>query len=116
MFRLVLLRIAPLTAIALLSMALTKSGDYPLSVAVGGILGLLNHEGLKWGVKRLLSVTRTGIVIVILNMLRISAFFMVSIVLLYYKVVNFRGFVIGITVVYLIVLTEGWVCSRHGQR
>lgn len=116
MFKPVLLRIAPLTAIALLSMVLTGNYDYPLSVAIGGILGLLNHEGLKWGVKRLLVTARAEVVIVILNMLRIGAFFIVSVVLLYNKAVNFRGFVIGITVAYLIILTEGWIGSRHGQR
>jgi hypothetical protein len=80
----------------------------PLSILLGGILGLLNLKGLARGVENLIGITQraTGILI-ISSLLRLSLLALVLAILIIYRLVNILGILIGFTVVFISIVIEG---------
>lgn len=78
----------------------------PVSIILGGILGLANIKGLAWGIDGLLNTEKANIKIVLLNIFRLFILFIVIIVLSLLKLINFLGLLIGITVVFVVLIKE----------
>lgn len=78
----------------------------PVSIIVGGILGLANIKGLAWGLNGLLNTEKPNLKIVFLNLFRLVILFIIIIVLSLLKLINFLGLLIGITVVFFVLIKE----------
>jgi hypothetical protein len=95
--------------------ALYEWKKLPLSILVGGALGLANLKGLAWGLKDFaISPRPTGKVI----FLGIGRFFILScilIILALLRLINFLGILIGFTVVFILILKEGLRVARESS-
>ncbi len=95
-----------LLPLALLS-AFIEWKKLPMSILIGGILGLINLRGLARGVYSLVGTYRPTAKIVISTILRLGLLAVVLILLFALKVVNVFGILIGFTVVFVLIMTEG---------
>ncbi len=95
-----------LLPLALLS-AFIEWKKLPFSILIGGILGLINLRGLARGVYSLIGSYRPAAKIVISTMLRLGFLAVVLILLFALKIVNAFGILIGFTVVFILIMTEG---------
>jgi|Deesub1362B_J571_1020462.scaffolds.fasta_scaffold00078_58 hypothetical protein len=87
----------------------------PISVLVGGALALANLKGIHWGVTGLInpeSIEGAKGKLVFFSLIRLFAVFAVLAVLIYLKLVNIVAVLVGLTVVFLIILKEGFKESR----
>jgi len=85
----------------------------PLSIIVGGTLSLLNIRGLAWGVQGLLGTERAGAKMLFFTQFRLVMLFMFLAAIVYLKLVNIFGILAGFTVVFGMVLIEGFKYSRN---
>jgi hypothetical protein len=98
--------------LALLS-AFIEWKKLPFSILIGGILGLINLRGLARGVYSLIGTYRPTAKIVILTILRLGFLAVVLILLFALKVVNVFGILIGFTVVFILIMTEGLKAAKE---
>lgn len=82
-------------------------GFVPLSIIIGGILGIANLKGLSWGIESLLGAHKANSKLIFLSLLRLVIIFAVIIILAVFKIINFLGMILGMTVVFLILIKEG---------
>lgn len=101
-----------LIPLAVLS-SLIEPKKLPAGILVGGILALLNIKGLAWGVEGLIGSEKASAKILFLSQFRLVMLFLVITVLVYLKIVNIFGVLVGLTVVFALVLIEGY---RHSKR
>ena len=81
-------------------------GLMAMSILIGGIIGLANLKGLVWGIESLLGTHRANTRMVFLSLLRLFILFAVIIVLVVMRLINLLGFLIGMTVVFLVLIKE----------
>jgi asparagine N-glycosylation enzyme membrane subunit Stt3 len=81
-------------------------GLMAMSILIGGIIGLANLKGLVWGIESLLGTHRANTRMVFLSLLRLFILFALIIILVVMKLINLLGFLIGMTVVFLILIQE----------
>jgi hypothetical protein len=79
----------------------------PISILVGGILGLVNLSGLARGVQGIIGTYRPTGKLFIFSLLRLAILACVLGILIIYKLVNVLGILIGFTVVFISILKEG---------
>lgn len=84
-----------------------KPALLPVSIILGGILGLANIKGLAWGIDGLLNTEKANIKLVLLNLFRLIILLIVITLLAALKFINFLGLLIGITVVFIVLIKEG---------
>lgn len=111
--------------IAALAYTLTRSSgqwwSIPSGLLFGGSLGLLNFRWLAFAVerklaKRIQSAGPANPALVLLNLLKLSAIFIVLFVVIKWQLVNIFGLVIGLTLSFLAVIWEGLtIISRMHQ-
>jgi hypothetical protein len=87
----------------------------PLSVLIGGALGLLNLRGLAWGVQGLLGTQKATTRMLFFSQFRIIMLFFVLAVIIYLKLVNVFGILAGFTVVFSMVIIEGLKYAREAK-
>lgn len=85
----------------------------PLSILTGGILGLINLRGLVRGVYSLIGTYRPTAKIVISTIFRLGFLAAVLIILFVLKIVNPFGILIGFTVVFVVILREGYLVAKE---
>jgi hypothetical protein len=95
-----------LLPLALLS-AFIEWKKLPMSILIGGILGLINLRGLARGVYSIVGTYRPTAKIVISTIFRLGFLAAVLILLFALKIVNVFGILIGFTVVFILIITEG---------
>lgn len=83
-----------------------KPALLPVSIILGGILGLANIKGLAWGIDGLLNTEKANLKIVFLNLFRLIILFIIITVLAVLKLINFLGLLIGMTVVFIVLIKE----------
>ncbi len=83
----------------------------PVSIFVGGALGLANLKGLAWGLRDFAVARPTGRVI-FWSMVRFFILGTILFILALLKVINFIGILIGFTVVFALILKEGLHTAR----
>jgi len=101
-----------LVPLALLS-AFIEWKKLPFSILIGGILGLINLRGLARGVYSIVGTYRPTAKIVISTILRLGFLAVVLILLFALKVVNVFGILIGFTVVFVLIMTEGLRAAKE---
>ncbi len=84
----------------------------PLSILVGGVLGLANLKGLAWGLRDFAQSRPTGRVI-FWSMVRFFLLGLILFILALLKLINFIGILTGFTVVFLLILKEGLRTARE---
>ena len=89
----------------------------PAGVLVGGILALINFQGLVRGARGLLAGAGKGMgKMIFLSQFRLIMLFMVLALIMYLKLVNIFGILAGFTIVFVVVLIEGYRDSRRSVR
>ncbi len=86
---------------------------YPLSILIGGILGLVNLRGLSRAVENLVGTYRPTARLVIFSILRLAALAIILTVLIALRVVSIFGLLIGFTVVFFVIMKEGLKASKE---
>jgi hypothetical protein len=79
----------------------------PLSILVGGALGLANIKGLAWGLRDFAASSRPGGKVVFLSIFRFFMIAFILVVLALLKLINLLGVLIGFTVVFILIIKEG---------
>ena len=105
-------------AITTLIAALTDVTDWrkmPHSVLIGGLLGLANLKGLAWGLKDFATLHRPSGKLIFWSMLRFFVLAFILIVLAILKLINFFGILIGFTVVFVLILKEGFRIAKDSS-
>jgi len=87
----------------------------PLSILIGGALGLVNLRGLAWGVQGLLGAEKATGRMLFFSQFRILMLFLILAALLYLRLVNILGILAGFTVVFIMVLIEGMKNAREAK-
>ena len=87
----------------------------PLSVLVGGALGLVNLRGLAWGVQGLLGTEKATARMLFFSQFRIIMLFFVLAAIVYLRLVNIFGILAGFTVVFIMVIIEGLKYARESK-
>ncbi len=85
----------------------------PMSILVGGVLGLANIRGLAWGVQGLLGTGRATGRMIFFSMFRLLMLFIILSILVYLKLVNIFGILTGLTAVFVILMIEGFRLARQ---
>lgn len=102
----------PLAALS----CLIEPKKLPAGIIVGGLLALLNIKGLAWGVEGLIGSERATGRILFLSQFRLVMLFIIIAVLVYLRIVNVFGLLAGLTVVFALVLIEGYRYSKNEQK
>ncbi len=87
----------------------------PLSVILGGGLGLVNLKAIQWGVHAMVrpeDTTGAKGKLVFFSMLRLLGIFIILAILLKLKLINILGVLAGLTVVFAFIIFEGFQESR----
>ena len=100
-----------LLPLALLS-ALIEWKKLPASIIIGGALGLANVRGIAWGVRGLIGSEKATGRMIVFSMFRLFLLFAVLSLLVYMKLVNVFGILIGFTVIFALLLIEGLRYAR----
>jgi len=108
-FKLSIIILLPLSILS----AFIEWKKLPISILIGGILGLVNLRGLARGVEGLIGAYRPTGKLVIFSLLRLSILACILIILLFYKLVNPFGLLIGFTVVFVSIIKEGLRAAKE---
>jgi hypothetical protein len=84
-----------------------------MSILIGGIIGLANLKGLVWGIESLLGTHRANTRMVFLSLLRLFILFAAIIILVVMRLINLLGFLIGMTVVFLLLIKEALEMAKE---
>jgi len=79
----------------------------PLGIMMGWLLGIVNLRALSRNVRAFLGTEKATAKIVLMSMTRLFALFSAIAILVYYRIINVFGFLIGFTMVLLFILIEG---------
>jgi hypothetical protein len=85
---------------------------FPLSILVGGLIGVGNLKGIILTVNAMLGVKMARAKMMALSMFKILMIFSVLLILIILKAINPYGLLIGFTVVIIIIIKEGLRASK----
>ncbi len=85
----------------------------PLGILSGGLLGLLNLKGLVRGVKRFLYTEKATAKMIFLSMTRLFALSVTIFILIYFKIINVLGLLLGFTAIFILILIEGMRAAKE---
>ena len=101
---------------------------FPLSILIGGLVGLGNLKGIVMSVSRIFEIEKRDFKknqvsviepqkaqakMLILGIFRLLIIFSILLVLAILNVINVYGFLIGFSIVFLIILKEGLIVSKR---
>jgi len=86
---------------------------WPLSVIVGGLLGLANLKAMVWGIEGLISAYKASGMLVFFSMLRLFLILLIITGLLVLKLVNIPGILVGFTIIFTLIIKEGLVYAKE---
>ncbi len=89
--------------------------QFPLSILVGGLIGIGHLKGIIWAVKSLLGVELARAKMIALSMFKVLVIFSVLLILVILKAINLYGLLIGFTVVLIVIIKEGLIASKQSQ-
>lgn len=98
--------------------ALTTTADWrklPHSILIGGLLGLANFKGLAWGLKDFATLQRPSGKLIFWSMVRFFILALILIILAILKLINFFGVLIGLTIVFALILKEGFRALKESS-
>ncbi len=92
---------------AILSVFLIEPRKFPLGILMGWLFGILNLRQLTRNIEGLVGTEKATLKLVFLSMTRLLVLCSAIFLLIYYKVVNVFGLLIGFTIVFILILVEG---------
>lgn len=92
---------------AALSAYLVEPRKFPLGILMGWIFGLVNLRQLTRNIEGMVGTQSATFKLILLSITRLLALCAAIFLLIYYKVVNVFGLLIGFTVVFVLILIEG---------
>ncbi|MBI5665347.1 MAG: ATP synthase subunit I [Nitrospirae bacterium] len=98
---------------AVLSAFLFEPRKFPLGILMGWLFGIINLRQLSRNIEGLVGTEKMTLKLVFLSMIRLLVLFTAIFLLIYYRVVNVFGLLIGFTVVFILILVEG---AKVGKR
>ncbi len=90
-----------------ISAFLAEPQKLPLGILTGWLFGIFNLKQLTKNVKRLVGAEKAAGKLVFLSMFRLAALFSAIFLLVYYRLINVLGLLLGFTVVFVFILIEG---------
>jgi len=85
---------------------------FPISILIGGAIGILNLKGIHWAITMMTNSTADIMSakgkIIIFSIFRLLGVFIILSMLLYLKIINILATFIGFTVVFIIMMKEGF--------
>lgn len=84
----------------------------PLSLLLGGTLGLANLKGLVWSIELLTDNYKADRKILVLGIFRLFILFGIITLLAYTKRVNFLALMVSMTIVFILTIKEGLKIAR----
>lgn len=78
----------------------------PLSIIVGGVIGLANLKGMVWAIESMLGTHQANAKLVFLSLVRLFILFAVIILLVALQLVNLVALLIGMSVVFVVMIRE----------
>lgn len=87
---------------------------FSLGIVIGGIAGEVNLRAIVWSVRSLLGTKKAQTKMMVLSMFRLFVIFSILIILVIFKVISPYGLLIGFTVVFIIMVKEGWLTAKKG--
>lgn len=106
---------AVLLVLAAAGSAFLEWKKLPLSILIGGGLALANHRALAWGVEGMLAPNASFMRLLFFSMFRLLLVFLILAALLLLKVITILGVLIGFTIVFTVILKEGFVAAKAGN-
>ncbi len=106
---------AVVTTIIVAVTAVADWRKFPHSVLIGGLLGLANFKGLAWGLKDFAGLQRPSGKLIFWSMVRFFILALILVVLALLKLINFVGILIGLTVVFGLILKEGFRAVKQAS-
>ncbi len=88
---------------------------FPISVIIGGVLGLVNIRGLARGVEGFLGTHKPTGSMIFFSMFRLLILFTTLILLVALRVVNVFGILVGLTIVFVLLLVEGYRIAKDSD-
>jgi hypothetical protein len=100
---------------------------FPLSILVGGFIGLGNLKGIVMSVSRIFEIERSDFKrdqvsvieprkaqarMLILGIFRLLIIFSILLILAILNAINIYGFLIGFSIVFVIIIKEGLIASK----
>lgn len=86
----------------------------PLGIFMGALLGIVNLRQLSRNVEGFLGSQSATAKLLITGMLRLLFIGAAIVALIYYNVVNIFGLLFGFTVVFVLIMVEGFKVSKNG--
>lgn len=83
-----------------------------LGIIAGGVLGFANIKGLAWGIGGLLGSHKSTAMMVFFSLFRLVLLLIIISLLVYFKLANIFGILVGFTVVFIALMIEGLKYSR----
>jgi hypothetical protein len=87
----------------------------PAGILAGAIFGILNLRGLVRSVEGFISSKRVRGIIMFSSAFRLLGLFAVIVALVYLKAVNVFGLLFGFTIVFILILIEGFRVANKGM-
>lgn len=84
----------------------------PLGIFLGWLFGIFNLRALARNVGGLVGAEKATARIMFFNISRLLMLFAAIFTLVYYRVVNVVGLLVGFTVVFTFILIEGWKMGK----
>ncbi|HCC68593.1 MAG TPA: hypothetical protein DEP99_01740 [Nitrospiraceae bacterium] len=84
----------------------------PLSILLGGALGIVNLKGLIWSTEGLLHGQKAKIAIVFSSLIRLFILFLIIFLLIKFDIANIFGLLVGLSVIFFILPVEGFLSER----
>ncbi|MBI4684749.1 MAG: ATP synthase subunit I [Nitrospirae bacterium] len=97
---------------AALISALFEWQKTPLSILTGGVLCLANLKGLVWGVEGLMGTQGATSKLLFLSFTRFLIIVAILLILVWLRLINMVGVLIGFTLVFILLLKEGVRTAR----
>lgn len=98
----------------LLAWYLIDPRKVPLGIFMGALLGIVNLRQLSRNVEGFLGSQSATAKLLITGMLRLLFIGAAIVALIYYNVVNIFGLLFGFTVVFVLIMVEGFKVSKNG--
>ena len=89
-----------------------ESRKVPLGIFMGALLGIINLRQLSRNVEGFFGSQSATAKLLFMGMLRLIFLGAAIVALIYYKVVNIFGLLFGFTVVFVLIMVEGFRISK----
>ncbi|KJU86507.1 ATPase, F0 complex, subunit I, proteobacteria-type [Candidatus Magnetobacterium bavaricum] len=83
-----------------------------VSIAIGWAIALLNYSLLRWSTRRVIMNRRSQFLLVPMNMMRLGLVFIAVIILLSLKMANVIGLFVGLALINVVIMIDGYINRR----